>query len=126
MRPDPEATIAAGVPNACNRCHTERDAAWAAAQMRSWYPDDRTRALRRAATQTIAGARAGDCTPEVARGWAFLAPYLHAAKRFVFSRSTYAPPEVDPDRLVIIPPTIDPFSTKNQPMDASCALPDCR
>ena len=60
LRPDPEATIAAGVPNACNRCHTDRDAAWAAAQMRVWYPDDRTRALRRAVTQTIAAARAGD------------------------------------------------------------------
>jgi tetratricopeptide (TPR) repeat protein len=60
LRPDPEATIAVGVPNACNRCHADRDAAWAATQMRAWYPDDRTRALRRAATTTIASARAGD------------------------------------------------------------------
>jgi predicted CXXCH cytochrome family protein len=60
LRPDPEATIATGVPNACNRCHADRDAAWAAEQMRVWYPDDRTRALHRAVTQTIATARAGD------------------------------------------------------------------
>ncbi len=60
LRPDPEATIAVGVPNACNRCHADRDAAWAAETMHAWYPDDRTRALRRAVTRTIAGARAGD------------------------------------------------------------------
>jgi Tfp pilus assembly protein PilF len=46
-RPDPEATIALGIPNACNRCHTERDAAWAAEQMRAWYPNDGVRAHRR-------------------------------------------------------------------------------
>ena len=59
-RPDPEATVETGVPNACNRCHTDRDAAWAVGIMRTWYPDDRTRALRRAVTRTIAGARASD------------------------------------------------------------------
>jgi predicted CXXCH cytochrome family protein len=60
LRPDPEATLATGVPNACNRCHADRDAAWAAEQMKTWYPDDHTRALRRATTATIAQARAGD------------------------------------------------------------------
>ena len=59
-RPDPEATIALGVPNACNRCHTDRDAAWAAERMREWYPDGRKRALRREVAATIASARAGD------------------------------------------------------------------
>ena len=60
LRPDPEATVETGVPNACNRCHTDRDAAWAVGIMRTWYPDERTRALRRAVTRTIAGARDGD------------------------------------------------------------------
>jgi len=60
QRPDPELTLAIGVPNACNRCHTERDAQWAADQVRRWYPDDRTRASRRAVALAIAGARAGD------------------------------------------------------------------
>jgi predicted CXXCH cytochrome family protein len=59
-RPDPLATDAIGVPNACNRCHADRDAAWAAAAMREWYPDERQRALRRAVTQTIASARGDD------------------------------------------------------------------
>jgi predicted CXXCH cytochrome family protein len=73
LRPDPEATLATGVPNACNRCHADHDAAWAAERMRAWYPDDRTRALRRATTQAIAGGRAGDTATvpaliETARG----------------------------------------------------------
>ncbi|MGH7895626.1 MAG: tetratricopeptide repeat protein [Candidatus Binatia bacterium] len=58
--PDPEATIALGVPNACNRCHTERDAEWAAARLHEWFPDDHKRALRRDIARTIASARAGD------------------------------------------------------------------
>jgi predicted CXXCH cytochrome family protein len=58
--PDPEATLETGVPNACNACHTDRDAAWAAEHVRNWYPDDRTRGRRRTVTRVIAGARAGD------------------------------------------------------------------
>jgi len=73
LRPDPDATLATGVPNACNRCHGDHDAAWAAERMHAWYPDDRTRALRRATTQAIAGGRAGDAATvraliETARG----------------------------------------------------------
>lgn len=61
-RPDPEATVLLGIPNACNRCHTDHDAAWAVEHMRAWYPDDRKRAERRAIAQAIAGGRAGDPT----------------------------------------------------------------
>jgi len=73
LRPDPDATLATGVPNACNRCHADHDAAWAAERMRAWYPDDRTRAVRRATTQAIVGGRAGDAATvpaliETARG----------------------------------------------------------
>jgi trehalose synthase len=58
---------------------------------------------------------------EVERGWDFLAPYLRAAHAYVFSRAAYVPTShLDPSRAVIIPPTIDPFSAKNQPMDESC------
>jgi Tfp pilus assembly protein PilF len=65
-RPDPEATIALGIPNACNACHTDRDAEWAAARVREWYPDGAERARRRAVAGTIARARAGD--PESVTG----------------------------------------------------------
>lgn len=37
-RPDLSETL--GTPNACNGCHTERDASWAKAQVAEWYGDD--------------------------------------------------------------------------------------
>ena len=51
---------------------------------------------------------------EAERGWNFLAPYLAETPAFVFSRAAYAPPLVDPARVHVIPPSIDPFSPKNQ------------
>ncbi len=38
--PRPDQTVALGVPNACNRCHTRRDAKWAAAAVRGWLGRD--------------------------------------------------------------------------------------
>ena len=35
--PRPDLSVALGVPDACTRCHTGRDAAWADAQVRQWY-----------------------------------------------------------------------------------------
>jgi predicted CXXCH cytochrome family protein len=35
--PRPDLSVSLGVPNACNRCHTNRDAQWAATQVRDWY-----------------------------------------------------------------------------------------
>ena len=51
-----------------------------------------------------------------AAGWRFLAPYLAAAPACVFSRAAYAPPIIDAARVHVIPPSIDPFSPKNQPL----------
>jgi trehalose synthase len=49
--------------------------------------------------------------------WAFLRPHLASAHGFVFSRREYVPPWIPPDTAWIIPPSIDPFSTKNQELD---------
>jgi tetratricopeptide (TPR) repeat protein len=38
--PRPDQTVTLGVPNACNGCHTDRTADWAARQTRSWYGHD--------------------------------------------------------------------------------------
>jgi trehalose synthase len=46
-------------------------------------------------------------------GWDFLRPYLAHAEALVFSRREYAPEWVDEDRLIVIPPSIDPFAVKN-------------
>jgi trehalose synthase len=55
---------------------------------------------------------------EVARGWAFLAPYLTDVRAFVFSRAAYIPAICDPARTVVIPPSLDPFTPKNQELEA--------
>jgi trehalose synthase len=45
--------------------------------------------------------------------WNFLRPYLDLARAYVFSRWSYAWEGLDPSRLKVIAPTIDPFSVKN-------------
>jgi len=59
-RPDPETTLELGVPNACNRCHDDQDAEWAAERVRQWYPDDGARKRRREIARVIAQGRQGD------------------------------------------------------------------
>ena len=49
--------------------------------------------------------------------WEFLRPYLGQAQALVFSRPEYAPEWVEDERLVVIPPSIDPFAVKNMPLD---------
>jgi trehalose synthase len=50
-------------------------------------------------------------------GWDFLRPHLAAAEAYVFSRREYVPPWIPADKVWIIPPSIDPFSPKNQDLD---------
>lgn len=40
--PRPDLSVSIGTPNACTGCHDDRDAAWAADQVRAWYPDGRS------------------------------------------------------------------------------------
>ena len=61
------------------------------------------------------GAEQSD--PEVERGWDFLGPYLDDVKVTVFSRHQYIPECCDHGKSVIIPPSIDAFSAKNQALD---------
>jgi len=51
--------------------------------------------------------------------WDFLRPYLAPAQGYVFTRRQYVPPWIAPERAWIIPPSIDPFSAKNQELDAA-------
>jgi trehalose synthase len=50
--------------------------------------------------------------------WDFLRPYLDAADGYVFSRRQYVPAWVPAHKAWIIPPSIDPFSPKNQDLDS--------
>jgi trehalose synthase len=51
-------------------------------------------------------------------GWDFLRPHLAAAEAYVFSRQTYVPSWIPAGKAWIIPPSIDPFSPKNQQLAA--------
>ena len=54
--PDPLLTKESGVPNACNRCHTDRDADWALDAVERWYGDLMQRNTR-ARARLVARAR---------------------------------------------------------------------
>jgi trehalose synthase len=50
------------------------------------------------------------------RAWAFLRPYLEDVDAVVVSRAAFAPPWADAAKVHVIPPSIDPFSAKNEPL----------
>ena len=52
-------------------------------------------------------------------GWDFLRPHLTSAEGYVFSRREYVPSWLPDEKVSIIPPSIDPFSPKNQDLDAA-------
>lgn len=56
--PDPLLTKELGIPNACNRCHFDKDAGWALEWTNKWYGAKMERPSR-ARTRTIAAAREG-------------------------------------------------------------------
>jgi trehalose synthase len=53
--------------------------------------------------------------------WRFLLPYVAEADAYVFSRQSFAWDDLDPERLAIVPPSIDAFSPKNQPLSEPAA-----
>lgn len=52
------------------------------------------------------------------RAWAFLEPYVADVDALVVTRPAFAPPWADPARVHVIPPSIDPFAAKNEPLTA--------
>ncbi|MDX6408151.1 MAG: trehalose synthase [Gaiellaceae bacterium] len=50
----------------------------------------------------------------VREAWAFLRPYILAADAYVFSRDTFVWDGLDRGKVVVIAPTIDAFTPKNQ------------
>jgi trehalose synthase len=50
------------------------------------------------------------------RAWEFLRPYLVDTDAVVVSREAFAPPWADLAQVHVIPPSIDPFSAKNEPL----------
>jgi trehalose synthase len=74
--------------------------------------------LRAAGARVIWRSHIGrdTATPVDKAAWDFLRPYAAEADAFVFSRRVYAPAWVPAERLTVIPPSIDPLSTKNRPL----------
>lgn len=50
------------------------------------------------------------------KAWNFLLPYVEPADAYVFSRSDFSWQGLADDKVVIVPPSIDAFSPKNQQM----------
>ena len=76
-------------------------------------------ALREAGAHVIWRCHVGKDEPceRTDKAWAFLRPYVEDAQAVVFSREAYVPDWVPQERVRIIPPSIDPFSAKNEDMD---------
>jgi len=55
--------------------------------------------------------------PIARRCWDFLRGWVRSADAIVFSRREFAWTGLDPERIWIVPPSIDAFSPKNQDMD---------
>ena len=51
------------------------------------------------------------------RAWDFLTPYVRQADLFVFSRRHFVWEELDADRALVVTPTLNPLSPKNQDLD---------
>src|SRR4051812_25008949 len=58
-----------------------------------------------------------DLPNDLAReAWDSLTPYVQPAHAYVFSRDAYRWPGLDPERVMVIPPSIDCFAPKNHAM----------
>ncbi|HYB28766.1 MAG TPA: glycosyltransferase [Solirubrobacteraceae bacterium] len=81
-------------------------------------------ALRDAGAAVIWRCHVGlDYPNEQARqAWAFLHSYVADADADVFSRASFAWENLDPERIVVIPPSIDVFSPKNEHLDPQAVL----
>jgi trehalose synthase len=75
-------------------------------------------ALRNAGARVVWRCHVGrdEANEWTERAWAFLRPYLEDVEAIVVSRAAFAPPWADPGRTVVVPPSIDPFSAKNEPL----------
>jgi trehalose synthase len=81
-------------------------------------PGGLVEAARRLAAGVLWRCHVGlDLPNDIARNaWNFLIPYVQEADRYVFSRQAFEWEGLDPSKMLVIPPSIDAFSAKNQDM----------
>jgi tetratricopeptide (TPR) repeat protein len=89
--PRPDLSISLGTPNACNNCHKNKDATWAASQARNWYEKpnkgyqqfahaiDASRNGKATSAELLAEQIRNNETPNIARASAMsgITPYLN-------------------------------------------------
>jgi trehalose synthase len=56
------------------------------------------------------------------RAWSFLIPYVEQADDYIFSRQAFAWEGLDKSKIIVIAPSIDAFSPKNQDLDGEAVL----
>ncbi len=94
--PDPLLTKQFGIPNACNKCHTDKDTEWSLAATEKWWGEKMNRKTRTRAT-LIAKARQGD--PSARDGLIALLdtdeiPHWKASASLVLDRWATEPPVI--------------------------------
>jgi trehalose synthase len=74
--------------------------------------------LRRHGARVVWRCHVGTDTPNdlALRAWSFLRPYVEEADRLVFSRAAFVWEGLERTRVSVIPPSIDAFTPKNQPL----------
>lgn len=109
--PRPDLSQSLGTPNACNDCHADRSAAWAADAVTRWHGTGRkglqtfapalqaARSMQLSAPQLLAEVAGDESQPAIARATALseLAPWLSPARFATLNRGLD-----DPDPLVRI------------------------
>lgn len=77
-------------------------------------------AMREAGLKVVWRCHVGVDRPDdlVRSAWDFLRPYVERAQVYVFSRRAYLWEGLEEERAWFMPPVLDPFSPKNQEMDA--------
>lgn len=60
--PDPQLTKELGIPNACNKCHTDKSVDWSIDAVQQWYGDRMEKRPARQRARLIARAQANDAT----------------------------------------------------------------
>jgi trehalose synthase len=81
-------------------------------------PAGLVRAVKQAGVRVVWRCHIGRDEPNewTERAWAFIRPDVQDADAFVFSHLRFAPSWMPECKVHVIPPSIDPFSPKNEPM----------
>ncbi len=82
-----------------------------------------TPAVHAAGLRTVWRCHVGTDQPNAytKEAWEFIRPYLDDHDGYVFHRDCFAPSWLDPAKVAVIPPSIEPLSAKNRPIDAESA-----